>query len=124
MPLYLPSLAALERVHDGEADALRGLHRMTIRQMGITLRGLRSAMPEQCTDDRERQTIGQSKTRETVPEIVLPDIHEARFLAHKSPDRLRSAIRACARIVEKDPGWVQSRQTFENIQDLRRDRPD
>ena len=30
-----PLLAAFERVHDGEADALRGLHRMTIRQMGI-----------------------------------------------------------------------------------------
>lgn len=81
-------------------------------------------MPEQCAYDRKRQTIGQREARKAVPEIVLPDIRQARFLAHQSPDRLRPAISACARIIEKDLGWMQSRQAFENFQDLRRDRPD
>jgi len=98
-----PWLAAFKRVHDGEPEALRGLHGMTIRQMGITLHGLRLAVPGQCTDEGERQTIGKRETRKTVLKSVLPDIQEVRFLADKSPDCLRSAIRACAQIVEKDP---------------------
>lgn len=77
---------------------------MTIRQMGMALRGLRTAMTEQCADDRERQAAGETKTRKTVSEVMLPDIRQARFFARKSPDRPRSATRACARIVEKDPG--------------------
>jgi len=47
--------------------------------MGITLRGLRTAVTEQCADDRERQAVGLRETRKAVPEVMLPDIGQARF---------------------------------------------
>jgi len=60
--------------------------------MGITLRGLRTAVTEQCADDRERQAVGLRETRKAVPEVMLPDIGQARFgvLVHRNIDSFPS----------------------------------